>query len=66
MISKLIKKGESYCCSNCMMRQPDDLRPNCIFCGNEFSNIILVMREKFKDKQDKEMLDYESNLYGRN
>ena len=37
MISVIKKKGHSYYCSNCMMRQLD-LRPNCIFCGNMFSN----------------------------
>lgn len=28
-----------YYCSNCMIRQPrDNLKSNCIFCGNWFSN----------------------------
>ena len=65
MVSTLKKKGAGYFCSNCMMRQPDDLRPNCIFCGNEFSNLLSIMRENFKEKQDKEMFEYESNIHGR-
>ena len=44
MISKLIKRGEQYSCSNCMMRQPT-IKNCCWFCGNIFSNFEEVMLE---------------------
>lgn len=27
-----------YYCSNCRIKQPDELKNNCVFCGNWFSN----------------------------
>lgn len=47
MISKLVKKGESYYCSNCMMRQPA-VKNNCWFCGNLFSNFESVILELYE------------------
>ena len=46
MISKLVKKGESYYCSNCMMRQPT-VKNNCWFCGDLFSNFESVIFELY-------------------
>lgn len=37
MISTIKQKGSTYYCSNCLMRQ-FELKPNCPFCGNMFSN----------------------------
>lgn len=37
MISTLKQKNGSYYCTECMMRQ-FTLRPQCSFCGAEFSN----------------------------
>ena len=47
MISKLIKKGESYYCSNCMMRQPT-IKNNCWFCSDLFSNFESVILELYE------------------
>ena len=46
MVSKLIKKDNSYICSECKMRQPDDLKSNCFWCGNWFSNYEELMVEE--------------------
>jgi len=37
MISKIQENNGIYYCSNCRVRQCD-LKPNCVFCGNWFSN----------------------------
>ena len=36
-----------YRCSNCKMRQPDELHMNCVFCGNMFTNYedILIQED---------------------
>ena len=47
MISKLVKKGESYYCSNCMMRQPT-IKNNCWFCGDLFSNFESVILKLYE------------------
>lgn len=39
MIARL--KGPTfgpYYCSNCRIKQPDELKNNCVFCGDWFSN----------------------------
>ena len=53
MVSRLLKDKNTYFCSNCRMRQ-FDLRPNCVFCGNHFSNyeeiVIKEEKENFNNK----------------
>lgn len=47
MISTLKQKDGSYYCTECMMRQ-FTLRPQCSFCGAEFSNYQDVVIENYK------------------
>lgn len=47
MISTLKQKNGSYYCTECMMRQ-FTLRPQCSFCGAEFSNYQDVVIENYK------------------
>jgi predicted ATP-dependent serine protease len=61
MISTLKKRGEAYYCTQCMMRQPD-LKPNCYWCGSYFSNLNAVLIKEFKEKENKEIEDYESDI----
>lgn len=43
--------------------QPNPLKPNCVFCGNWFSNYeSIVTHEVLKDEVD----ENESNIYGEN
>lgn len=49
MISTLKKRGDTYYCSNCLMWQ-FNLRENCVFCGNSFSNFESVIIEQEKEK----------------
>lgn len=52
-----------YKCSNCMMQQPQELKTNCIFCGDYFSNIEAIMlREHIKRKELEAELQNESDI----
>lgn len=51
MVSKLIKNGDAYICSNCKMRQPH-FRVNCFFCGNWFSNFESLLIEETEEKEN--------------
>lgn len=58
-----------YHCSNCLMRQPKELKSNCIFCGNWFSNYEERLIEEDAESfilHIKERELYESNDNGRN
>ncbi len=61
MTSKLVKKKNTYCCSNCMMRQPH-LATNCWWCGNLFSNYEEIIIE---NAIEEEKIN-ESNVYRKN
>lgn len=63
MVSKIMKNGDVYYCSNCRMRL-FQLSYNCKFCGNLFSNYedIIIKEEIEHEKENKD----ESNIYGRN
>ena len=57
-----------YRCSNCKMIQPNDnLKSNCIFCGNWFSNyeekLIEEDAERFVLHMKESELQNESNIY---
>ena len=57
-----------YRCSNCKMMQPkDNLKSNCIFCGNWFSNyeekLIEEDAERFVLHMKESELQNESNIY---
>lgn len=58
-----------YYCSNCMIRQPD-LRCNCIFCGNHFTNyedrLIEEDAERFLLHIKEAEKQNESNIHGGN
>lgn len=57
-----------YHCSNCLMRQPKELKSNCIFCGNWFSNYEERLIEEDAESfilHTKERELYESNNDGR-
>lgn len=45
MVAKLIKKNNSYCCSECYMRQK--IQPYCYFCGASFSNYEQLIFSQF-------------------
>ena len=49
MISKLLENKGVFYCSNCRMRQ-FDLKPNCLFCGNQFYNYEDVIIQMENDK----------------
>ena len=50
MTSELKRRANNnYYCSNCMMMQPTPPSPNCMFCGNWFSNYENVVIETFKE-----------------
>lgn len=38
-----------YHCSNCLMRQPKELKSNCVFCGNWFSNYEDILINEIAD-----------------
>lgn len=59
MTSKLIKRNDSYFCSECRMKQVYELQPWCIFCGNIFSNYESIVIEQIKEKEENEMLQHE-------
>lgn len=42
MVAELKEKNNNYYCSNCMMQQPI-IKPNCVFCGNYFTNYESVL-----------------------
>lgn len=49
-VAKLIKKIDSYYCSNCFIKQPK-LINKCIFCDNLFTNFEEILIENFKDQE---------------
>ena len=49
MVSKLLKDKNVYYCSNCRMKQ-FQIKPNCIFCGNQFYNYEDVLIKEHGDK----------------
>jgi len=64
MVSTIKKRGDIYYCSNCQMRVLE-LRPNCFFCGNEFSNYESILIQQQKEKFEDEIKD-ESTLHREN
>ena len=64
MIANLILKNNDYYCSNCMMRQ-SQIRTQCSFCGDSFSNWENVQFEIYKEKE-KEEIKNEENLRRKN
>ena len=52
MITKLIKRGENYYCSNCFMKQSKIIDSYCYFCGEFFSNYEEEMLKIFKKEQE--------------
>lgn len=63
MISKIQENNGIYYCSNCRMRQYD-LKPNCVFCGNQFSNYERFIINKYEEKmKNKGEYQNESNDY---
>ena len=51
MISTLKRYGAMYRCSNCSMTQ-FELKPNCPWCGDQFSNYQSVLIENFKIREE--------------
>lgn len=53
MIAQLIDKNNKYICSECRIKQPNDLSPFCYFCGANFSNYEEILIKQFlKDKDE--------------
>lgn len=50
MVSKLIKDGNIYRCSNCKMRQPENIKSNCIFCGDMFMNETSILIQEYEEQ----------------
>ena len=67
MVSKLLKRSNTYICSNCRMRAWN-ITPHCKFCGNAFSNWEEVQIDLYNEKFAEELEKYknESNLSGKN
>ena len=63
MVSTLKKRGDIYYCSNCQMRQ-FEIKPNCIFCGNSFSNYSSIIIENWNEAE-KEEVKNEGSISGR-
>ena len=59
MVSRMLQQGQVYFCSNCHMRVFDLNKPNCVFCGSQFSNWADIQIEEFK-KRDAE--DFAKNI----
>ena len=52
MVAHLIDKCGDYFCSECRIRQPEELRPQCVFCGAVFSNyedVLVYLYNKIED-----------------
>lgn len=49
MISKIQENNGIYYCSNCRVRQ-GNLKPNCVFCGNWFSNYEDILIKELANK----------------
>ena len=49
MISTLKTNGNTYYCSNCLMKQ-FQLKPNCPFCGNMFSNYESILTKQIAEE----------------
>lgn len=63
MISKIQENNGIYYCSNCRMRQYD-LKPNCVFCGNQFSNYESFIINKYEEEmKNKGEYQNESNVH---
>lgn len=50
MVSKILKKNNIFYCSNCRMRQ-FQIKTNCPFCGNMFSNYEEILIQQFNEEE---------------
>ena len=68
MVSRMLQQGQVYFCLNCHMRVFDLNKPNCAFCGSQFSNWADIQIEEFKKKEAQKVEDkaYESNISRKN
>lgn len=56
-VATIIKRGNNYVCSECMMKQYD-LTQNegyCLWCGATFSNYSEVLLQKYKEKENNDV-----------
>ena len=60
MVAELVKRGDSYICSACRMKQRA-LQYSCWFCGKTFSNYESILYEKLREEEKNE-----SNICGKN
>lgn len=60
MVSTLKRRGDSYYCSRCEMRQ-FQLKPHCIFCGDLFSNFESIMVQRKQEQLSDEAKERKEN-----
>lgn len=53
MVAELVKRGDSYICSACRMKQRE-LQWSCWFCGKTFSNFESILLKKIREEEKNE------------